>query len=120
MARSGHKRMLLAHLPVRGGNGPFTREPRRLPFPIRSCLPCYPAPFMSRPREPAQRARADGCEALAFPAVQLFVERASESLENYELSDADASVVGDICRRLEGIALAIELAAIRVDSLGVR
>jgi predicted ATPase len=72
-------------------------------------------PLASPPSPPGLTA----AEALAFPAVQLFVERASESLENFELSDAGASVVAEICRRLEGIALAIELAATRVDSLGV-
>lgn len=59
-------------------------------------------------------------EALAFPAVQLFVDRAASCLGGYELSDADAVVVADICRRLDGIALAIELAAGRLDTLGVR
>ncbi len=59
-------------------------------------------------------------EALAFPAVQLFVERASASLDTFELSDADAPVVADICAKLGGIALAIELAATRVDAFGLR
>jgi predicted ATPase/DNA-binding winged helix-turn-helix (wHTH) protein len=59
-------------------------------------------------------------EALAFPAVQLFVERAASCLGGYELVDTDAPVVSDICRRLDGIALAIELAAGRVDTLGIR
>ena len=52
--------------------------------------------------------------------MQLFVERAAASLEGFELSDADAPVVADICRRLDGIALAIELAAGRVETFGVR
>ncbi len=59
-------------------------------------------------------------EALAFPAVRLFVERASASVDAFELSDADAPVVADICRRLDGIALAIELTAGRIDAFGVR
>jgi predicted ATPase/DNA-binding winged helix-turn-helix (wHTH) protein len=58
--------------------------------------------------------------ALAFPAVQLFAERAAASQDTFELSDADAAIVADICRRLDGIALAIELAASRVDMFGVR
>jgi predicted ATPase len=58
-------------------------------------------------------------EALAFPAVQLFVERAIACLDEFELSDADAPIVADICRSLDGIALAIELAAGRIDALGV-
>jgi predicted ATPase/DNA-binding winged helix-turn-helix (wHTH) protein len=59
-------------------------------------------------------------EALAFPAVQLFVERAMASVEDFELQDADAPVVAAICRKLDGIALAIELAATRIDAFGPR
>jgi len=59
-------------------------------------------------------------QALTFPAIQLFVERAAESLEGFELCDADAPIVAEICRKLEGIALAIELAASRIDAFGVR
>jgi predicted ATPase/DNA-binding winged helix-turn-helix (wHTH) protein len=58
--------------------------------------------------------------ALGFPAVELFVERAAASLDGFELSDATAPVVADICRKLDGIALAIELAATRIDAFGVR
>jgi len=58
--------------------------------------------------------------ALTYPAVQLFVERAAASADGYELGDADAPIVAQICRRLDGIALAIELAAGRVDAFGVR
>jgi predicted ATPase/DNA-binding winged helix-turn-helix (wHTH) protein len=59
-------------------------------------------------------------EALTFPAVQLFMERAAVSGNRSELSDADAPIVARICRRLDGIALAIELAASRVSSHGIR
>jgi predicted ATPase/DNA-binding winged helix-turn-helix (wHTH) protein len=59
-------------------------------------------------------------EALAFPAIELFVERTMASLDSFVLLDADLLVIGDICRRLDGIPLAIELAAARVDLFGVR
>jgi predicted ATPase/DNA-binding winged helix-turn-helix (wHTH) protein len=59
-------------------------------------------------------------EALTFPAVQLFMERAAASGYSSELNDADALIVAGICRRLDGIALAIELAAGRVSSHGIR
>jgi predicted ATPase/DNA-binding winged helix-turn-helix (wHTH) protein len=59
-------------------------------------------------------------EALAFPSVQLFVERAAATLDGFELDDADAPIVADICRKLEGMPLAIELAASRTDAFGVR
>ena len=58
-------------------------------------------------------------DALKFPSVQLFVERAAASLGSFELSDAEAPLVADICRRMDGIALAIEIAASRVDTFGI-
>ena len=59
-------------------------------------------------------------EALRFAAIQLFVERTSAALGHYVLSDADAPVVADICRKVDGIPLAIELAAARVNCFGIR
>lgn len=67
---------------------------------------------------PAEGAPLTAEQALTFPAVTLFVLRASECLDGYALSDADAPAVVEICRRLEGIPLAIELAATRMDALG--
>ena len=58
-------------------------------------------------------------EALTYPAVELFVERVRSSVTRFELRDADAPVVADICRSLDGVALAIELAAGRVDAFGL-
>ncbi len=69
---------------------------------------------------PASSEGLTATEALTFPAIQLFVERAAASRDSFVLTDSDAPVVADICRRLDGIALAIELAAARVDALGVR
>ena len=57
---------------------------------------------------------------VTFPAVQLFVDRAALCLGGYELTDVDAAAVAEICRRLDGIALAIQLAAGRLDTLGIR
>jgi predicted ATPase/DNA-binding winged helix-turn-helix (wHTH) protein len=68
---------------------------------------------------PPASATLTAAEALRAPAVQLFVERASASLGGFELADADAPIVADICRRLDGIALAIELAAGRVGAFGL-
>jgi predicted ATPase/DNA-binding XRE family transcriptional regulator len=48
------------------------------------------------------------------PAVQLFVERAMALLPSFALSDRNASATAQICRRLDGIPLALELAAARI------
>lgn len=58
--------------------------------------------------------------ALGFSAVELFVERVGSCVDGFQLSDADAPVAAEICRQLDGIALAIELAAARVGSFGLR
>src|SRR5690349_17658950 len=88
-----------------------SREPLRVGGERQHRLP--PLDF------PAEPAGLTAAAALAFPAVRLFVERAAASLDGFELGDADAPLVADICRRLDGIALAIELAAGRVDVFGV-
>src|SRR6266849_1612996 len=58
--------------------------------------------------------------ALTFTAVQMFVERADADGTGFELNDADAPIVGKVCRRLDGIALALELAAGRVGAYGIK
>jgi predicted ATPase/DNA-binding winged helix-turn-helix (wHTH) protein len=55
-----------------------------------------------------------------FPAAKLFVDRAIASGAHLDLSDAEAAIVAGICRKLDGIALAIELAAMRVEAYGLR
>jgi predicted ATPase len=52
-----------------------------------------------------------------WPAVQLFVERAREAAPNFGIQAEQASTVASICNRLDGIPLAIELAAARVPLL---
>ncbi|AEC19401.1 transcriptional regulator [Pusillimonas sp. T7-7] len=58
--------------------------------------------------------------AMAFPAVQLFMNRVAASGAHETLTDATALLAVDICRKMDGIALAIELAAGRVRSHGLR
>jgi predicted ATPase/DNA-binding CsgD family transcriptional regulator len=59
-------------------------------------------------------------EALASPAVCLFVERARRVRPGFELDAADAPAAVEICRRLDGLPLAIELAAVRAGLLTPR
>jgi predicted ATPase/DNA-binding winged helix-turn-helix (wHTH) protein len=58
--------------------------------------------------------------ALTFPAVQLFLERTGASGTQIELNNADAAVVAHICRSLDGLPLAIELVAGRINAHGLR
>jgi predicted ATPase/DNA-binding winged helix-turn-helix (wHTH) protein len=68
---------------------------------------------------PPDNANLTAAEILNFPAAKLFVERAASSGAPTQLRDSDAPIVGNICRRLGGIALAIELAAGRVGAYGL-
>jgi predicted ATPase/DNA-binding winged helix-turn-helix (wHTH) protein len=71
-------------------------------------------------RFPSQEQTLSAAEALSFPAIELFVERARASLDTFEMNDAAASIVADICRNLDGLPLAIALAAAHVDTFGIR
>lgn len=59
-------------------------------------------------------------QALAFPAVQLFAERASASLDDFTLGEAEVPLVCALCHRLDGLPLAIEIAAASIDRLGLK
>jgi predicted ATPase/DNA-binding winged helix-turn-helix (wHTH) protein len=69
---------------------------------------------------PPRAAGTTASEALRFSAVELFVERAASTMGDFQLTDFDAAVVADICRQLDGLPLAIELAAGRLDAYGLR
>lgn len=58
--------------------------------------------------------------ALEYPAIQLFVERAADVLGGFRLRDADVPTAIDICRKLDGMPLAIELAAASIAALGLQ
>src|SRR5690606_23141567 len=59
-------------------------------------------------------------EAMAFPAVQLFMDRVAASGGQGTLTDEMVPLAVEICRKMDGIALAIEWAAGRVRSHGLR
>lgn len=84
-----------------------SREPLRVPGEWVQRLP------------PLDLPPDDADDVGRYPAVQLFVERASEVLGGYALREADGVIVAEVCRRLDGIALAIELAAGRMDTVGL-
>src|SRR5271163_3275424 len=69
---------------------------------------------------PSESTTLSAEEVRRYPAVEMFEERAAFALGGYQISDADAPYVAEICRRLDGVALAIELAAGRLAGLGMQ
>jgi predicted ATPase/class 3 adenylate cyclase len=76
----------------------------------------YRMPPLVTPRE-AEGASLRAADASRYAAIALFVERARAADHRFALTDENAPIVADICKRLDGIALAIELAAARVKIL---
>ena len=61
--------------------------------------------------------RLTAAELGRFPAVGLFAERAAQVVPGFAVTEANVAAVAGICRRLEGLPLAIELAAARLPVL---
>jgi predicted ATPase len=73
----------------------------------------FPVPTLALPDR--RQSRAD---AVAIsPAVALFVQRAAAARPDFTLTDENAAAVADICARLDGLPMAIELAAARIKLL---
>jgi predicted ATPase/DNA-binding winged helix-turn-helix (wHTH) protein len=75
----------------------------------------YPVPPLAVPAEGS----SDGEDPLRYGAVRLFVERARAAAPSLSPDARTAPAVAEICRRLDGIPLAIELAAARAAALGI-
>ena len=74
----------------------------------------YPVPTLSLPDSQADLETVAGSEA-----VRLFVDRARQQQPHFELTAARARAVAELCIHLDGIPLALELAAARVPSLSI-
>ncbi|HEY3000990.1 MAG TPA: BTAD domain-containing putative transcriptional regulator, partial [Kribbellaceae bacterium] len=107
---------LLAHCPrlrvIATSREPLGIDGEQL-YPVG---PLRMPPVQSAPREPARQESADHGES--YPAVRLFLDRGRAVRPAFALTDANAVAVAEICRRLDGMPLAIELAAARLRSLG--
>ena len=88
-----------------------SREPLRIPGERT-----YPVPALGLPAEGRTETIATYASC---PAIRLFVERASAVLPSFRLDAQNGPIVADICRHLDGIPLAIELAAARVRAISL-
>jgi predicted ATPase/DNA-binding winged helix-turn-helix (wHTH) protein len=69
---------------------------------------------------PSASASMTADDALSHSAVRLFLERANASVGEISLTDADLAAVCEICRGLDGLPLALELAAVQVEVFGIQ
>ena len=79
----------------------------------------YRLPSLSVP-SPKEAGGIRATDAAAYGAIVLFADRARGVDHRFVLTDENAPVVAELCRRLDGIPLAIELAAARVNQLSPR
>jgi predicted ATPase/DNA-binding winged helix-turn-helix (wHTH) protein len=78
---------------------------------------CYRVPPLDCPPDGS---RQTANAVLRYPSVQLFVRRVAARTGSVVLTDEEAPFVAEICRKLDGIPLAIELAAGQVAALGIK
>lgn len=79
----------------------------------------YRLPSLSTPQASTTH-QLRATEAAAYGAIELFVDRARAVDHRFELTDENASTAAELCRRLDGIPLAIELAAARANLLSLK
>src|SRR5262245_13742501 len=97
----------LADLLLRSAGGLRVRAPRRESLTIDGET-VLPVPPLTAPEAGRLLTAA---ELGVFPAARLFAERAAQAVPGFAVTEANVAAVAGICRRLEGLPLAIELAA---------
>ncbi len=88
-----------------------SREPLR----ARDEVLYYVAPLTA----PAAGMEVTSGNAMTFPAVELFVERTNAEFSSFTVTDENAPMVAELCRKLDGLPLALELASASVSTFGL-
>ncbi len=88
-----------------------SREPLQVPGEVAWRVPSLSVP------EPSDARLIESL--LAHDSVQLLAERARKARPDLELTDAHAPALAEICRRLDGMPLAVELAAAQASVMGI-
>jgi predicted ATPase/class 3 adenylate cyclase len=88
-----------------------SREPLRIAGEVSYRVPPLSMPDLKRDATPERVSR--------FESSRLFIERAQQSLPRFAVTSGNARALVSVCRRLDGMPLAIELAAARVRSMSV-
>jgi predicted ATPase len=73
--------------------------------------------YILSPLELPSDKKLSATELSEYPAIALFIERAKAAKSSFELTEENAHILAEICRKLDGLPLAIELAAVRVKIL---
>lgn len=110
----GHVAALVARLTSRTEGVAIlatSREPLRVPG--ERVFPVDPLAF------PPEGVPLTAQAAMEYPAIQMFVEAAGRRSHAFAIDDRNASLLGEVCRRLDGSPLAIELAAATTDSMTI-
>ncbi|HLV80300.1 MAG TPA: tetratricopeptide repeat protein, partial [Chthonomonadaceae bacterium] len=91
-----------------------SRQP--LSLPGEQAIPVLPLPIPTL-EEPAPASSLLTTHLLTYPSVALFVDRAQAARSDFQITPGNALQIAAICQKLEGIPLAIELAAARARTL---
>ncbi|PPJ21611.1 ATP-binding protein [Nocardia nova] len=97
---------------LRGCPGVHVLATSREPLGITGEVVLPVAPFTVPPKDAQVRG-----QMTEYDSVTLFVERAQAAVPGFQITDENREHVADICRRLDGIPLALELAAVRLRGL---
>lgn len=76
--------------------------------------------YLLPPLQVPEKETVDSPALISFPSVHLFIERVQANQHDFQPSASELALIGELCRHLDGLPLAIELAASRLPFMSVR